>query len=152
MTVQENIAPARRRRKASKVFELLNAHAHAVFRRIDKNDLIVPVGDYQRDESEGRISDEIAMHFDIVAFGTLLVIERDDGTLIVADGGTRLSAALKRQDISEVACIVFSGLTEKQEADVFLRVNCNRRRLQTEQQHHAELFSEHDLEQYELKT
>jgi hypothetical protein len=146
MTLQEGLSPTgRRRQKKAPVFELLNGHAKRQFREIDKNTLKVPVGDYQRDESEGRIAAEIAMHFDIVAFGTLLVIERASGELVVADGGTRLAASLKRSDIATVPCLVFSGLTDKQEADVFLRVNLNRRKLQTDQQHHAELFSENDL-------
>jgi hypothetical protein len=140
--------PVRRSRKKSKpdpVFELLNSHAHREFMEIDKRMLLVPVEDYQRNEADGRISTEIAMHYDLVAFSCLLVIKRTNGDLMVADGGTRLSGALKRSDITTVPCLVFSGLTEKEEADVFLRINNNRRRLQVEQLHHAELFSDHDL-------
>jgi len=146
MSLQEGETSNRKRRpKKVPVFELLNEHAERSFREIDKNNLMIPVDDYQRDESEGRIATEVAMHFDLVAFGVLLVIERANGELIVVDGGTRLCGALRRADISAVPCIVFSGLTEKQEGDVFLRVNCNRRKLQTEQQHKAELFSSHYL-------
>lgn len=148
MTLLENLDNNTRKRRAKKpppVFEMFNTHASREFREIAKQDLIVPIGDYQRDESEGKISSEIARHFDKVAFGVLLVIHRPNGDLVVADGGTRLSAAVQRADIDRVPCIVFSGLTDKEEADVFLRVNANRRRLQTDQQHHAELFSEHDL-------
>jgi hypothetical protein len=73
------------------------------------------------------------------------VIERANGELVVADGGTRLAGACQRADIGSVPCIVYSGLTDKQEGEVFLRVNGNRRKLQTDQQHHAELFSDHDF-------
>jgi hypothetical protein len=147
MSLQENISSPRRGRRQKKVpvFESLNEHATRDFRLIDKNALTVPVLDYQRNESEGRIAAEIAMHFDIVSFGALLVIERADGSLVVADGGTRLAGACQRNDIVEVPCVVFAGLTAKEEGDVFLRVNCNRRKLQTDQQHHAELYSDHDL-------
>lgn len=137
--------PDRRRKKKVAVFELLNEHAKREFMEIDKQKLKIPVSEYQRDESQGRIANEIAMHFDSVAFGVLLVIRRANGDFVVADGGTRLSAARKRRDLNLLPCIVFSGLTDKEEGDVFLRVNCNRRRLQTEQQHHAELYSDHDL-------
>jgi hypothetical protein len=146
MSLQEVSVEGRRGRgKKVTVFESLNSHAKRKFREIDKSVLIIPINEYQRDESGGRVAAEIAMHFDVVAFGVLLVIERADSTMVVADGGTRLSGARKRADISTVPCIVFSGLTAKEEGDVFLRVNCNRRKLQTEQQHHAELFSDHDL-------
>ena len=148
MSMEVYEAPAtkrRRRQKKQRVFEKLNEHAKREFREIDKHQLIVPVEDYQRDESEGRIAADIATHFDCVAFHVLLVIERTNGELVVADGGTRLSAAMLRDDITTVPCIVFSGLTEQQEADVFLRINLNRRKLRTAQQHHAELYSGDDL-------
>jgi hypothetical protein len=146
MSLQVGTSPIRKRRqKKIAVFELLNSHAKREYCEIDKSKLKVPISDYQRDESEGHIANEIAMHFDTVAFGVLLVIQRTDGELVVADGGTRLAGARLRKDITLVPCIVFSGLTDKEEGDVFLRVNCNRRKLQTDQQHHAELFSDHDL-------
>lgn len=135
----------RQKRQQPPPLEMLNEHATREFMEIDKRKLIVPVTDYQRDESQGRIASDIAVRFDKVAFGVLLVIKRENGELAVADGGTRLSAANRRNDITTVPCIVFSGLTDKQESEVFLRVNVTRRKLQTEQQHHAELFSEWQL-------
>jgi hypothetical protein len=139
-----NETPASRRKrqkKAQHVFELLNEHATCEFRRIAKHELIVPVEDYQRDESEGKIAAEIAMHYDIVAFQAIGVIQRGNGQLMVADGGTRLSAALMRKDIHTVPCLVYSGLTEKEEGDVFLRINNNRRKLRTEQLQKAEEYT-----------
>lgn len=145
MTLQETPGePPRHGKKRTRrepVFEILNEHTKCNLRMIDKHRLVVPIDQYQRDESEGRIASEIAMHLDFVAFQALGVIERADGVLIVVDGGTRLAGMRLRQDIKLVRCLVFSGLTEKQEADVFLRINLNRRRLQTEQQQHAEEFS-----------
>lgn len=137
--------PPRKKGKEQPVFEMLNAHAGAKFKMIPKEQLKVPTVEYQRDESEGRIAKDIAMHFCKVSFGCLTVIEQKDGTLFVADGGTRLSAALMRKDIKEVPCYVFTGLTRKQEADVFMRINQNRRKLQTEQLQHAEVFAGHAL-------
>lgn len=137
--------PKKKKQKENTVFEMLNAHADAHFRLVPKEQLKIPTLEYQRDESDGRIARDIAMHFCKVSFGCLTVIEQKDGTMFVADGGTRLSAALMRKDIKEVPCFVFTGLTRKQEADVFMRINQNRRKLQTEQLQHAEVFAGHAL-------
>lgn len=153
MSLQESeaIIPAIRAKKRGKeqqpVFEILNAHADARFRLVKKELLQIPIAEYQRDEAEGRIARDIAMHFCKVSFGNLIVIEQKDGKLYVADGGTRLSAAMMRKDIKEVPCYVFKGLTRKQEADIFMRINQNRRKLQTPQLQHAELFAGHSLAQ-----
>lgn len=146
MTTTQIISePRRRTRKVTQTFALINAHAKREFRMIPKARLTIPVDDYQRNEAEGRIAAEIAQNFDWVAFGTLIVIHRTDGTLQVIDGGTRLNAALKRDDINELPCIVFSGLTAEEEAEVFLRVNENRRKLQVWQLQHAEVAARRAL-------
>src|SRR5262245_56491941 len=157
MTLQEGSERQPKRSKKQKpppiVFEIVNGHCQRNYLLIEKEKLVVPTDEYQRDESRGRIANEIAMLYDVVAFGALTVIHRSNGELVVADGGTRLAGALKRDDIIVVPCLVFSGLTEKQEADSFLRINLNRRRLRTAQQHHAEVYSEQELalvaQQYE---
>jgi hypothetical protein len=115
------------------------------FRLINKKNLTIPVELYQRDESDGKVAREIALHFDQVAFGALTVIERADGTLHIADGGTRWNAAMHRADIGNVPCMVFSDLSDKEACDTFLRINLNRRKLTTPQQQHGELFAGHDL-------
>jgi hypothetical protein len=77
----------------------------------------------------------------------LTVIERNENddaanpTLLVADGGTRLSAAMLRDDIKEVLCLVWGNLTKEEEADVFLAINQNRRKLRVEQLQHSEVFA-----------
>jgi hypothetical protein len=134
-----------KQKRQQRIFEKLNEHAIRTYRDIPKEQLIVPVNEYQRDESEGRIAAEITMHFDIVAFGAITVIERSTGELVIADGGTRHAGAMQRYDILTVPCIVFSGLTAKQEADVFLRINLMRRKLSVQNRHHAELFSGEQL-------
>lgn len=139
--------PRRRRRRPATqtVFALVNAHAKSEYRKIHKDKLVIPVEDYQRDESMGVISNAIAQNFDVVAFGTLAVIHSADNTLRVLDGGTRLSGARKRADIIDVPCQVFSGLTLVEEAEAFLRINENRRRLQVAQLQHAEVTAQRSL-------
>lgn len=119
-------------------------HATFAFKLIPKKALTVPVDEYQRDESAGLIAKDIALHYNRVAFGALTVIERHNGggpLLLVADGGTRLAAALLRDDVNELPCLVFSGLTKEEEADVFLAINQNRRKLRVEQLQHSEVFA-----------
>ncbi len=112
---------------------------------IDKDKLIIPTDDYQRDESKGRLAKEIALHLDPVAFGALTVV-RENGHYNVDDGGTRLSGARMREDVKAVPCLVFPATaTREQEADTFLRINKNRKRLSTDQEHHAELYAQHEL-------
>lgn len=135
----------KRRRKPSTTFALINSHVKREYRMIDKTKLVVPVNEYQRDESEGRISSEIAQNFDVVAFGAITVIQSESGELRVLDGGTRLSAAMKRDDIKMVACLVFLGLTLAEEAEAFLRINENRRKLQIWQLQHAEVAANRSL-------
>jgi hypothetical protein len=121
-------------------------HVKREFRFISKHQLTVPVDEYQRDESTGLIAKDIALNYNRVAFGALTVIARSNGNgggvqFVVADGGTRLAAAMMRDDIDDLPCLVFSGLTKEQEADVFLAINQNRRKLQIEQLHHSEVFA-----------
>lgn len=120
-------------------------HAQFEFRRIPKTELTIPTDEYQRDESAGLIAKDIALHFNHVAFGALTVIERNENgdkpLLLVADGGTRLSASIMRKDVDELPCLVFSGLTKEEEADVFLAINQNRRKLRVEQLQHSEVFA-----------
>jgi hypothetical protein len=133
-----------RKRKQSPTPVAVLEHVACQVRRIHKKQLIVPVDEYQRDESGGAIAKDIALQFNHVAFGALTVIERQDGvstTFLVADGGTRLAGALMRDDIHEVRCLVFSPLTRGEEADVFLAINQNRRRLRVEQLQHSEVYA-----------
>lgn len=135
-----------RKKKDKPVFKRLNSHAKRAFRMISKKKLMIPTDEYQRDESEGKIAREIAMNYDEVAFGALTVIQYPDGSLHVADGGTRLSAALLRDDIDQVPCMLYVGLTHVEAADTFMRINMNRRRLNTVQQQQAGEFAGHSLE------
>lgn len=67
--------------------------------------------------------DAIVQNFDPDRFGTLTVNHRD-GTFWVVDGGHRMSALAKMgYDDQQVQCWVYTGLTESQEADLFLDLN-----------------------------
>jgi hypothetical protein len=127
------------------VLERLNAHAKRSFELIHKSKLKIPVELYQRDEADGKVAREITLHWDWVAFGCLIVIQRENGELHIADGGTRWNAAMAREDINNLPCLLFKGLSDEEACDTFLRINLNRRKLSTVQQQHGELFSGHDL-------
>jgi len=67
--------------------------------------------------------DKIVQNFDPDRFGALTVNYRDD-LFWVVDGGHRLSALLKMgYGDQQVQCWVYEGLTEDQEADLFLDLN-----------------------------
>lgn len=134
-----------RKRKQSPTPASILDHASCEVRYIPKRQLRIPIDEYQRNEAAGLIAKDIALHFNRIAFGALTVIERRENgaapALLVADGGTRLSGALMRDDIDEVLCLVFGNLTKEQEADVFLIINQNRRKLLVEQLQHSEVFA-----------
>jgi hypothetical protein len=52
---------------------------------------------------------------------------------------------MEREDIGNVPCLVFTGLSDKEAAETFLRINMTRRALNTSQLQHGELFAEKDL-------
>lgn len=135
----------RAKKTASKIaFELINADVEFRFLEVDKQLLSVPTELYQRDESGGKVAKEIAMHFDWVAFGVLIVVERADGSLHIVDGGTRWAASKLRTDITLLPCRI-CRLSDDEAAKTFLRINMNRRKLRTHQQQHAEVFAHEEL-------
>jgi hypothetical protein len=83
---------------------------------------------YQRGMSEKK-SLTIASEFSWPAFGVLVVAERGDGRLFVIDGQHRASGALRRSDVAEVPCIVFSMADVREEAGAFLDGNTLRKPL-----------------------
>lgn len=67
--------------------------------------------------------EEIAANFDPDKLGALTVSERD-GVYWVVDGGHRLKALIRMgYEDQQTDCWVYRGLTEKQEADLFLDLN-----------------------------
>lgn len=59
----------------------------------------------------------------------LVISRRADGSLFVIDGQHRLSAALLREDIPHLPCVVMQGQSGEDEARNFVSINTKRQRL-----------------------
>lgn len=79
----------------------------------------------QRELNEKR-AQEIADDFQPEALGLLTASKRADGHTYILDGATRVSAARKCSYDGLMATRLFEGLTLKEEADLFLRLNFGR--------------------------
>lgn len=91
--------------------------------------------EYQRAAVVQKIT-EITSNLSWVAFGVLIVAERD-GEYWVVDGQHRYLAACRRSDISELPCIVFRTESVKQEAQGFIDCNTLRKVVSTLGKHKA---------------
>ena len=110
------------------------------FMMINKVDLNID-GSYQRDEvSKSKVLD-IARDWDWKLFGTLSVVERPDGTFWVYDGGHRCRASLKRDDISDLPCMVFEAEDEKTEARAFIGTNTMKNNVSAYHKHRASVVT-----------
>ena len=90
------------------------------FKWIHKNDLLIDET-YQRPADEAHLLN-IAREFKWDSCGVFLVSQREGGLLFVYDGGHRLEALRRRDDITEVPCFInHSSLRE--EARAYDRVN-----------------------------
>lgn len=93
--------------------------------------LVIPVDElntdkeYQRDLDVAR-AEKYAREWDPYLLNELTVAEREDGTYWVIDGAHRLYAA-KKHGVINLRCFVVRSLTREQEADLFVRLNKNRR-------------------------
>ena len=81
---------------------------------------------YQRDEVSEIKTLRMARTFSWIAFGYIIVMERPNGALYVVDGGQRLRAAIRREDIESVPCVVFNSDGRQHEARAFLSLNVDR--------------------------
>jgi hypothetical protein len=97
--------------------------------------------DYQRPEQSHKAT-EIARDFDWMSFGVLLVAIRDKD-MFVYDGQTRLAAALKREDITEVPCALFEVESTEEEAKGFLGSNVNRKAVKALDKFKAQIMVNH---------
>lgn len=79
---------------------------------------------YQRTIVPAQVG-RITREFDNDAFGSLVVGERDDGSLWVVDGLQRLTAA-RKLGIQRVPCDVFASEGQRHEAKIFRLKNKNR--------------------------
>lgn len=91
---------------------------------------------YQRDETKAKVK-EIAARFSWVAFGVLIIGVRQNGSMFVIDGQHRLLAAMLRDDISSLPCILFRTTGRKQEAGGFLDANDKRKPISSYAKFHA---------------
>ncbi len=77
---------------------------------------------YQRERSESRVR-QIAREWSWVILGVLVVAERPDRTLVVLDGQHRAAAAMSRDDVDNLPCIVFPLSEIATEAMAFYGIN-----------------------------
>lgn len=92
------------------------------FEWIEKDELYVDQS-YQRTRRHENRINKIASSWRWAKCGAILVAIRDDKWWVI-DGGTRVSAALKRSDIKKLPCLVFDlGDDVSLEADTFVGVN-----------------------------
>lgn len=94
-------------------------------RMIPKRDLAVDFS-YQRRPIDTKVL-RIAGEWSWVGCCVITVAKRADGTLWVIDGSHRMHAALRRDDISHLPCVVFDSKGSEFEAKGFLKGNCNRK-------------------------
>ena len=99
-------------------------HSHnSIFQWISKHKLQIDES-YQRGAASKTRIDFIAKNWDWQLVGTLSVFARGKGEYFVYDGGHRLRAALLRDDIDRLPCIVFdSNAGIENEARAFVGKN-----------------------------
>jgi len=111
---------------------------------LDKHLLHVDHTYQRRRTSQARIL-KIAKGWDWPALGVIGVFCRDDGTYWIYDGQHRHAAALKRDDITTLPCIVFQATGDKHmkdEAEGFVGANTVRGAMSRLEKFRAELIAE----------
>jgi hypothetical protein len=123
--VDKAFAPIPNRKKTvSKVekFAWSTSGVKGEFRWINKNDLNID-GRYQRDKVSDKKVLDIARDWDWLLVGVLSVIQREDGSLWVFDGGHRTRASFSRHDVTELPCMVHQVSSLTDEAKAFVARN-----------------------------
>lgn len=110
------------------------------FKMISKHDLTIPTDHYQRGGSEQKVQ-RIAAKFSWAAFQVISVSNDGNGRYHVIEGGHRTRAAMKRNDIDMLPCMVFEMDTIEDEAKAFLEVNVNRAPMSAVDRHKAYIIS-----------
>ncbi|WEK43618.1 MAG: ParB N-terminal domain-containing protein [Candidatus Sphingomonas colombiensis] len=90
---------------------------------------IDPLYQRQLDQRSHQLIARIAAGWDWNLFQPLVVARRPDGALFVVDGQHRLAAAKARGDIQQLPCVIFASAAPAEEADVFVKLNQERRPL-----------------------
>jgi hypothetical protein len=137
--------PTRKREKAGKEEEV-NAAAESAklraawpyrFELVPLGDLTVDSG-YQRPLTPFWV--EVRDNFDPALVGTLIVSERTNGIKSVIDGQTRLKA-MGDVGVPAAPCLIYTGLTRGQEAELFAALQRQRRGMRTYHRFRAELVA-----------
>ena len=110
------------------------------FKMISKHNLIIPTDHYQRNGSEKKVQ-RIAAKFSWAAFQVISVSDDGNGTYHVIEGGHRTRAAMKRNDVDMLPCMVFEMETVEEEARAFLEVNVNRAPMSAVDRHRAYIIA-----------
>ena len=84
--------------------------------------------DYQRPLTS--FVETVAREYDPALVGTLIVSERTNGMHAVIDGQTR-SEAMRLNSEPEAPCLIYSGLSREQEAELFADLQTKRRGMAT---------------------
>ena len=108
-------------------------------RHINKNHLHVDYA-YQRMVNEAKVI-AIARDFNWMAFGTITVAHRN-GSYFVVDGQHRVLGARKRQEITDLPCIVLETKSQIEEAQGFLTAQTQRKPISASQKFKALLVVE----------
>ena len=99
------------------------ANAQAKYRRMSLSELKVD-SSYQRPLDERRVA-QIVKNFEPKMLGTLEV-SRHNGKCAIFDGQHRYAAA-KKLKLDSIPCLVHEGMTQSQEADLFNRLQRDRK-------------------------
>lgn len=81
---------------------------------------------YQRPECSEKNTLMIAREFDWDVFGSLTLMQRENGDKYVVDGQQRLLAVRRRGDINRVPCLIFQSDGRDHEARAFAKINMGR--------------------------
>lgn len=102
---------------------------------------------YQRDVQGQQKVNKIASAWSWPLCGVIIVNRRADGTWAVIDGQHRVLAALKRDDIPELPCIVFALPGIKEEAAAFQGANTMKSAMKATDNHRASVVAENPVAQ-----
>lgn len=111
------------------------------FMWVNKTDLHIDHS-YQRELKSSQKVIDIAKKFDWMRCGVLRVVLRPDGRAVIVDGQHRGCAALLRDDIESLPCIVFEWDSLSDEARAFVEVNTMQARVGAWHRHRAGLVSQ----------
>jgi uncharacterized ParB-like nuclease family protein len=104
----------------------------------------IKIANYQRSTMTGKSKEvirKIIAEFDPGAFQPLMVNKRADGSYYCYDGGHRL-VAVRTKSFKVVPCWVVEGKTEQEEAELFLKLNGNRKSMNSIDMFAAEVYAD----------